>query len=274
MITASDIAQALGCAKFGTQKDFFRKKCGLPEEQEPFDPTVPPLKWGIMFEPVACALYSHMNCGVRVNEFGLLRHPVVPFLGASPDGITDDGVMVEIKCPWRRKIDGTVPAQYYYQIQGQLEVCGLDECDYFECEFAEISAEEAASIDDEWERGVIGETFVDGGYVYEYPSVGLPFADLEAFATRPGWRARWWRLVKTGTVRLLRDTEFVDTMIARLTGEAWERVIAYRADRALYEAECLAASRAAAVKRAATKKLKEDAEPPPVYAFADDDDAM
>ena len=28
-----------------------------------------------------------------------------------------------------------MPQQYYYQIQGQLDVCGLDECDYLECEF-------------------------------------------------------------------------------------------------------------------------------------------
>ena len=154
MITASDIAQALGCAKFGTQKDFFKKKCGLPAEQTPFDPTVPPLKWGVMFEPVAGAIYSALNGGLKVHEFGLLRHPTVPFLGASPDGITEDGVMLEIKCPWRRKIDGTVPLQYYYQIQGQLAVCGLDECDYFECEFGEAHQDPLGPtgvVDCEWD---------------------------------------------------------------------------------------------------------------------------
>jgi hypothetical protein len=29
--------------------------------------------------------------------------------------------MLEIKCPFRRRITGEVPLQYYYQIQGQLE---------------------------------------------------------------------------------------------------------------------------------------------------------
>jgi hypothetical protein len=55
--------------------------------------------------------------------------------------------MLEIKCPWRRRIvEGDVPTQYYYQIQAQLAVCGLTECDFFECEFAEPPTEA------EWER--------------------------------------------------------------------------------------------------------------------------
>eukprot|EP00798_Chlamydomonas_sp_ICE-L_P029451 gene29451-biopygen5374 len=137
MITASDFAQALGFSKFGNRKDFYEKKCGFASPK-PFDDNVPPLRWGFMFEPVACKIYSRLNVDVAVHEFGLLRHPTVPFLDASPDGVTEDGVMLEIKCPWRRKIDGTVPQQYYFQIQGQLSVCGLSECDYFEVEFDEL----------------------------------------------------------------------------------------------------------------------------------------
>ena len=145
LITASDAAQALGCAKFGNQRQFFQKKCGLPEEQAPFDAEVPPLKWGVMFEPVAQAIYSAAAGGTRVHEFGLLRHPHLAHVGASPDGITELGVMLEIKCPWRRKIvEGDVPMQYYHQIQAQLAVCGLDECDYFECEFDEDEGPEGA----------------------------------------------------------------------------------------------------------------------------------
>jgi putative phage-type endonuclease len=152
MVTASDVAQALGQAKFGTQRNFFQKKCGAPEEQAAFDATLPPLKWGVMYEPVAQALYTASNAGVAVHEFGLLRHPTIPHVGASPDGITDLGVMLEIKCPWRRRIvEGDVPTQYYYQIQAQLAVCGLTECDFFECEFSEPPTE------GEWERYAVLE---------------------------------------------------------------------------------------------------------------------
>lgn len=142
LITASDIAQALGCAKFGTQREFFEKKVRPADAAAGggFGELVmkcPPLKWGTMFEDVAAALYERRN-GIRIHAFGLLVHPDAHVhVGASPDGITDAGVMVEIKCPYRRRINGEVPLQYYYQIQGQLEVCGLRHCDYLECEFSE-----------------------------------------------------------------------------------------------------------------------------------------
>ena len=41
-----------------------------------------------------------------------------------------------------RKISGKIIDQYYDQIQGQLEVCNLDECDFLECEFEEYKNEE------------------------------------------------------------------------------------------------------------------------------------
>jgi putative phage-type endonuclease len=136
LVTASDISSALGSAKYGTQKEFFKKKCGAESEQRAFCGGAPPLKWGVMYEPVANAIYCARN-RVEVHEFGLLAHRTVVHLGASPDGINELGVMLEIKCPFSRKIDGVVPREYYHQIQGQLEVCGLDDCDYMECEFEE-----------------------------------------------------------------------------------------------------------------------------------------
>lgn len=144
LVTASDFAQALGCAKFGTQKQFFIKKCGF--EEVPFNSSLPPLKWGTMYEPVACAAYEK-RCKTKVHEFGLLRHPEHSFMGASPDGINDQGVLLEIKCPYKRKITGEVPMQYYYQIQGQLDVTGLRACDYMECEFQEYANWDAMDAD-------------------------------------------------------------------------------------------------------------------------------
>jgi hypothetical protein len=77
-----------------------------------------------------------------VLEFGLITHPEYPWLGASPDGITEDGVMIEIKCPFRRKITGIPPFYYWIQVQLQLEVCNLDYCDFVEYEFVEFFTEE------------------------------------------------------------------------------------------------------------------------------------
>jgi putative phage-type endonuclease len=158
LVTASDIAQALGQGKFGTQKEFVAKKVEpAPPPPRAGDPpshflTCPPLKWGTMFEDVATAIYARRT-GSRVYEFGLLPHPDPAVrIGASPDGITDLGVMLEIKCPYRRPITGEVPMQYYYQIQGQLEVCRLRSCDYLECEFSKYRNS------DEFEIDVLDET--------------------------------------------------------------------------------------------------------------------
>jgi hypothetical protein len=47
-----------------------------------------------MFEKVAIDIYSHLN-KVEVNEFGLLINDKINNFGASPDGITNEGIMIE-----------------------------------------------------------------------------------------------------------------------------------------------------------------------------------
>ena len=273
MVTASDIAQALGCAKFGTQRQFFEKKCSTTPAA--FDATIPPLRWGIMFEPVACSIYSHLNCGVTVHEFGLLRHPDIPHLGASPDGFTEDGVMVEIKCPWRRKINGEVPLQYYYQIQGQLAVCGMDECDYFECEFEVVhSAADLAYHDGPaYERGVFLEDASASPPRYTYPPAELSdLQDLEAWASQgEGAQRVWWRLMKCATARLHADPALFADLTRRLE-PVWGRVLAYRADPAAFDAEVSAPAAAAKTSRARKKKVLSDEPSIPEYAFVDLED--
>ena len=51
--------------------------------------------------------------------------------------------MIEIKCPFKRILKKDyVPEKYYYQIQGQLAVCELEECDYVECYFKRYDTDE------------------------------------------------------------------------------------------------------------------------------------
>lgn len=259
LITASDAAQALGCAKFGNQRSFFQKKCGAADEQEPFDGSIPPLKWGVMYEPVAQALYSALNGTLKIHEYGLLRHPTLPFIGASPDGISDAGVMLEIKCPWKRRlVEAEVPMQYYYQIQAQLAVCELDECDYFECEFFEV----ASPDDPDWSessdgtgplpdyaRGLVLEWTSDetGAFTYDYfPRAieGGTRQEIERWATSTieakGFQEspvfHWWVLRKAQTTRVTYDPEFANDMFDRLA-VVWDHVLRYRTDRALYLAD-------------------------------------
>lgn len=96
--------------------------------------------WGNKYESVALDVYSKNNGNVKLFEFGLISHKSIPWLAASPDSITENGVMVEIKCPFRRKISGIPCLTYYQQVQIQLEVCDLEECDFAEYEFKEVSS--------------------------------------------------------------------------------------------------------------------------------------
>ena len=49
--------------------------------------------------------------------------------------------MLEIKCPFKRKIDGSIPEQYWMQIQGQLEVCDLKNVIILECKLRQYNNE-------------------------------------------------------------------------------------------------------------------------------------
>lgn len=88
---------------------------------------------GTMFEPVAQYVYESIH-HCRLQEFGCVPHKNISWLAASPDGITETGVMVEIKCPYSRSPMGVPSLTYYTQIQAQLEVCDLEWCDFMECE--------------------------------------------------------------------------------------------------------------------------------------------
>ena len=259
MVTASDLAQALGQGKFGTQKDFIIKKCGYVEESA-FNYNLPALRWGVKYEPVATNIYAFRN-SLKVHEFGLIPHQTVSHFGASPDGISDFGVMLEIKCPYRRKIDGTVPTQYYYQIQGQLDVCDLEECDYLECEIEEYPDfnEYCSDTDDtgyltadHYEKGCVIEYKHDGNdsYNYSYSPIGLSNEAIQNWTekeierihsdpTTGNVKATYWSLKLYHVKRVYRDRAFMEERYKELE-VVWDKIIRYKADKALYDLEIVA----------------------------------
>jgi putative phage-type endonuclease len=130
-LTASDAYDAIANNNLLLAK----KKAGVYVDDIKLN-KVPPIKWGTMFEDMAMRCYSQMNDDMIINEFGLIPDKELEHFGASPDGISEMGIMIEIKCPYMRKIkDGYIPPKYITQMQGQLAVCNLEECDYVECEF-------------------------------------------------------------------------------------------------------------------------------------------
>ncbi|KAG2424901.1 hypothetical protein HXX76_014059 [Chlamydomonas incerta] len=276
LVTASDFAQALGHGKFGTQKDFIMRKVELP----PFNGSVPPLLWGVKYEQVAGFIYTLRN-NAPMHEFGLIQHPRLDIIGASPDGITENGIMVEIKCPWRRKIvPGEVPQQYAWQIQVQLDVCGLTDCDYIECVFREYQdldefvADCAQDRPDflatrgGMEKGCLLEQInpADDSRKHEYFDItkSRSLAELLAWmedrsVALPGAQPVFWRLEQTQTVRMTRDPTFMDTWMPELT-KVWNRVLAYRADGELYRQELSSPPKKASLSKAAMSSDEEEGE--------------
>lgn len=100
------------------------------------------LHWGQKYEPLSVMLYEHMY-NSKVEDFGCIQHPIYKFLGASPDGIVIEsktgryGRMLEIKNIVNREINGIPKKEYWIQMQLQMEVCDLDECDFLETKFIE-----------------------------------------------------------------------------------------------------------------------------------------
>lgn len=107
---------------------------------------------GTMYEPVAQYMYEVLY-NTTLHEFGCIPHLTVDWLAASPDGISEEGVMVEIKCPYSRKPIGVPSLTYYTQIQAQLEVCDLHWCDFMECEIHTYDDNRSGYIRDTAEKG-------------------------------------------------------------------------------------------------------------------------
>lgn len=113
---------------------------------------------GKKYEEIATRLYRR-KYNTNVLEFGLLPHSRLNWLAASPDGITPNGVMLEIKCPYSRKIEeGVPPIWYWAQMQIQLEVADLDECDFLECEIKQLDDEQSfisQTIEGNQDKGIL-----------------------------------------------------------------------------------------------------------------------
>ena len=157
LLTASSLADALGKGHFQTRDDLLISKTSERKEVSKASRDI--MEWGVKYEPVATEFYEYLY-GVKIIEFGLIPHPELSVFGASPDGICDEGSpngytgrMLEIKCPPKRKFTHEVPQHYWMQMQGQLEVCDLDECDFFQ-----VKLEEYYSVQD-YEKDLL---FVDG----------------------------------------------------------------------------------------------------------------
>lgn len=129
-------------------KEVFRKKVLPPEPYKKMYAAA--LVHGTRYENVCSTIYEHRTQR-KVLDFGLIPHPTIPFIAASPDGVTECGRMIEIKAPKSRKINGIPLIYYWMQMQQQLQCCGLDICDFVECEIG-VYINEQEYLEDIWEN--------------------------------------------------------------------------------------------------------------------------
>jgi hypothetical protein len=130
------------------------------------------LTWGHKYETLTGMLYEKYN-NTKITDFGCIKHPIHEFLAASPDGIVTGennyGRMIEIKNVVSRVIDGIPIKDYYIQMQIQMEVCDLNECDFIETKFTELENREEYEKENDKEKGII-VVFVKNceEFLYEY----------------------------------------------------------------------------------------------------------
>jgi putative phage-type endonuclease len=189
-LTASSIWKALDTDS--NKNNLILSKC------KPIDPkkyssvnTSSPLHNGHRFEPLSTMWYEKRFDTV-VGEFGCLRHTKYPFLGASPDGInikSDNpryGRAVEIKNPVNRVLTGIPKKDYWIQMQLQMEVWDLDECDFLETCFKCYENEDHFKKDGNFNntkdgklKGIILQFYDRGEPIYEYAPIGCSETEFD-----------------------------------------------------------------------------------------------
>lgn len=127
MITASDIAAILNISPFMSRKRLLKQKTKDYNIEENNKTNNFLTRHGNKYEHEALLKYE-TESGEKCYETGLYQHGTYKWLGASPDGITYNGKLIEIKCPLKREIKHEIPNYYYPQVQIQMEVCNIDEC--------------------------------------------------------------------------------------------------------------------------------------------------
>ena len=125
-ITASAVGAILGLSKFATPDDVLRRMVREHFSAEPEFSGNIATRWGHDNEPQAIA-DAEQFCGkITTHDFVSCEIDGV-LCGASPDGITESGELIEIKCPYSLREQSVIAAdflephpEYYAQMQWQM----------------------------------------------------------------------------------------------------------------------------------------------------------
>ena len=195
------------------------------------------LHWGQKYEPLSVDIYEALY-NTNVDDFGCIQHDKYKFLGASPDGINVDitspryGRMLEIKNIVNREINGIPKKEYWIQMQLQMEVCDLEECDFLETRFTEYetSADYWNDVTDK-RKGVMMHFHTRSGAPF-YKNVPFDIGTDKELLSKwlrehlglyqgPEYNYVWiknnyWKLDQYSCVLVLRNREWFQTNIQTL----------------------------------------------------------
>ena len=223
-LTASSIWKVFGTERLRDQLIF--DKCS-PINVDKYNHvnTDSPMHWGHRYEPLSLLWYENQY-NTKVSDYGCIPHKDFKYLAASPDGINTDpsspryGRMVEVKNIVNREITGIPKVEYWIQMQLQMEVCMLNECDFLETRFVEYEDKEQFTDDGEFHctkdgkpKGIIMYFLENGKPLYEYAPLNLNENDFEKWETNTmekhnniSWiKNIYWRLDQVSCILVLRN---------------------------------------------------------------------
>jgi putative phage-type endonuclease len=207
-----------------------------------------PMHHGQKYEPLSVMLYESMY-NTKIEDFGCIQHSTYKFLGASPDGINVCkssklyGRMLEIKNPVSRTITGTPKKEYWVQMQLQMEVCDLNECDFLETKFVEYENRMSYKNDTSYDNELIK---CKGIIIQFYTREGIPFyaykpLHLKSENEISQWEDEtvtfyesephqysftkyiYWKLEQLSCILVLRDREWFQNNIGKLE-KVWKTI--------------------------------------------------
>lgn len=154
-ITGSMVGSVLGISPFASRDDALREKVRAKAGAESEFKGNFATEWGTKHEPVALEAYQERS-GQIVFDTGQINHPEYEWIAASPDGLIGRSGIVEIKCPFSKKIKPLSEAPHYYaQIQLQLHCTSREWCDFIVWTPTEMHIERVQR-DGEWLANNVG----------------------------------------------------------------------------------------------------------------------
>ena len=263
MITASSAWKIFGSKSQCNSFIYSKSTSTTTSSESELSNFVPSLKWGVMYESISIKIYETVM-GVKVDEFGCIPHTKYPFIGASPDGIVVSpfhidnhryGRLIEVKNIVNREITGIPKEEYWIQMQLQMEVCGLRECDFIETRFKEYESRQqfynalfpvtsqSVNVDNvemtekhEWNGILIGyQKNSQENPVYKYLLIGVDgiiykshveewLLNIKSEINREGYiltEERYWYLDEFSCILVLKNDIWCEKAIEKMK-ETWD----------------------------------------------------